>query len=173
MLVKVSMVCFFFFKSVKNVQGRRKGVARESHKTGLAERTGYAGKQMKISLVRWSLGRPKCTLEIKTEFRDEICTRWEPTGFGGRDVHLWASSVNFLPVKFRKVKQTLPSVHSELSSMVILWEHPWAWPQGTHTNKTYCQVRVVFAELETTNRHFSRHIKIQNRDMKKFSKPLT
>lgn len=28
---------FFFFKSVKNVQGRRKGVARESHKTGLAD----------------------------------------------------------------------------------------------------------------------------------------
>lgn len=66
MLVKVNVV---FFKSVRNVQGRRKGVARESHKTGLAERTGYAGKQMKISLVRWSPGRPKCTLEIKTEFK--------------------------------------------------------------------------------------------------------
>lgn len=135
----------------------------KSHKTGLAEQTGYAGKQMKISLVRWSQGRPKCTLETKTEFRDEICTQWEPTGFGVRDVHLCA---RFLPVKFRaqlvrKVKQTLPSVHSKLSSMVILWEHPWTWPQGNHTNKTYYQVRVIFAELETINRHFSRHLNAQ------------
>lgn len=31
---------------------------------------------------------------------------------------------------------------------------PLTWPQGNHTHKTYYQVRVVFAELETINRHF-------------------
>ena len=39
----------------------------KSHKTGLAEQTGCAGKQIKISLVRCSLGRPKCTLEMRKQ----------------------------------------------------------------------------------------------------------